>query len=294
VKGRKKAVATAEELYKAGSLRGAIEELIREVKARPTDTQRRTFLFELLCFSGDWERAGRQLDVLAGQSAEADVAAQVFRNCIKAEQARAELYRNGLAPHFLGEPPAYVDLHLDAISRIREGNYAEARDLLERAEEQRPAFSGEFNGAGFSDFRDYNDVTAPVLELIVHDKYTWLPLEQIVRLEIQPPKHLRDLLWPSALVESVKGPIGGVLVMMLYADSNTHDDDQVRLGRMTDWRQLDDGLYRGFGMKLFLVDDLDRPLVETREISFDHAAESEEGSEEEGPAEDPQRGAAEA
>ena len=48
---------TAEELLKAGHLLAAVEQLNQEVRARPTDIQRRTVLFELLCFAGDWQRA---------------------------------------------------------------------------------------------------------------------------------------------------------------------------------------------------------------------------------------------
>jgi len=50
---------TAEEFLKAGHLSAAVEQLNHEVRSRPTDSQRRTFLFELLCFAGDYQRAER-------------------------------------------------------------------------------------------------------------------------------------------------------------------------------------------------------------------------------------------
>jgi protein involved in temperature-dependent protein secretion len=59
---------TAEELLKDGQLSAAVEQLNQEVRSRPTDIQRRTFLFELLCFAGDCQRAERQLDVLGHQT----------------------------------------------------------------------------------------------------------------------------------------------------------------------------------------------------------------------------------
>jgi hypothetical protein len=58
--------ATARELFDAGKLNNAIEALGAELRERPTDLHRRTFLFELLCFAGNWDRADKQLDVLAG------------------------------------------------------------------------------------------------------------------------------------------------------------------------------------------------------------------------------------
>ena len=41
-----------QELYRAGRLSDAIKALSAELRDNPTDTRRRTFLFELLCFAG--------------------------------------------------------------------------------------------------------------------------------------------------------------------------------------------------------------------------------------------------
>ncbi len=258
----------AKALFDAGELGRAVEELLREVKANPADTTRRTFLFELLCFTGDWDRAEKQLDVIGHQSAKAEIGVQVYRNNIKAERDRRRLFSDGLQPHFLSEPPAYVDLHLAAINRLREGSPAEARETLDRAEEERPARSGKLNGREFQDFRDFDDVVGPVLELIVQDKYTWLPFEQIKRLEIAPPKQLRDLVWTAARVESVDQTMGEVFVPVLYAGSSEHPNDQVKLGRMTDWKEVGAELYRAAGLRLFLVDDEDKPVFEARRVEF--------------------------
>src|SRR5438105_2775459 len=89
---------TAKELLAAGELRAAIEELTREVKSNPADTSRRTFLFELLCFAGEWDRAERQLDVIGHQSVQAEVGVQAYRNNLKAERDRRRLFSDGLQP----------------------------------------------------------------------------------------------------------------------------------------------------------------------------------------------------
>ncbi len=260
----------AKTLLDSGDLNGAVEQLISDVKASPTDTTLRTFLFELLCFAGEWERAEKQLDVIGHQSMQTAIGVQAYRNNIKAERDRQRLYTDGLQPHFLSEPPAYVDQLLAANNRLREGHLAEARELLDRAEEERPALSGKLNNdKSFEDFRDYNDATGSVLELIVKDQYTWLPFEQIKRIEIAGPKNLRDLLWASARIESLDGTMGEVFLPTLYAGSEQHENDQVRLGRMTDWRQASEELYTGVGMRLFLVDDEDKAMLELRSVEFD-------------------------
>lgn len=265
---------TAKELLDAGKLQAAIDELTNRVKANPNDTQQRIFLFELLLFAGDWDRAERQVDVIGHQSMEAGLGVQVYRNNIKSERDRSRLFSEGLRPHFINDPPAYVDLHLNAINRLREGNFGEARETLDRAEEERPAFKGSFNGQEFSDFRDYNDIVGPVLETIVQDQYTWIPLEQISRLEIDAPKQLRDLLWTPARIETTDGTNGDIYIHSLYEGSGRHANDQVKLGRMTDWTDAGEGLYLASGLRLFLIDGQDRALLEARKIELEMVDES--------------------
>jgi type VI secretion system protein ImpE len=259
----------AKALFDAGQLTAAIEEVTREVKAHPSNTSARTFLFEVLCFAGEWDRAEKQLDALGHQDVKAEIGVQVYRNNIKAERDRRRLFSDGLQPHFLREPSAYVDLHLAAINRLREGKTVEAREALDRAEEERPALSGTFNGRRFEDFRDWDDLVGPVLELIINGQYTWLPFEQIGRIEVNAPKQARDLVWASARIQARDGTVGEVYVPALYAGSSEHGSDQVRLGRMTDWRRLSDDLSVAVGLRLFLVDGEDTPLFEARSVEFD-------------------------
>ena len=57
---------TAAELFREGKLMEAIEAVGVEIRGNPTDSKRRTFLFELLCFAGEYDRAQKHLEVLAG------------------------------------------------------------------------------------------------------------------------------------------------------------------------------------------------------------------------------------
>ncbi len=263
----------AKELFQAGKLNEAIEELLREVKANPNDEGRRTFLFELSCFVGDWERAERQLDVIGHQSAQAELGVMVYRANMNAEQERRRVFAEGVQPHFLREPPGYIDLHVAALGQISRGQLAEARATLDRAEEERPAIAGKFDGQDFQDFRDYDDRLGPVLELIVKDKYAWLPFEQIKLLEISPPKQLRDMIWASARIEALDGTVGEVYVPTLYPGTSDSENDQIRLGRMTDWKKVSEDLYSAVGQRLFLIDGGDRSLFEAKQIQFGAAGQ---------------------
>src|ERR671936_186446 len=121
----------AKELLDVGQLTSAIDQLNQEVRSHPTDSRLRTFLFELLCFSGDYQRATRQLDVLGQQHTAAEVGVQVYRNILAAELSAPGLFAGGFRPTCLLDPPRYVQLHLEAVNRLRENRSAEAMALLE-------------------------------------------------------------------------------------------------------------------------------------------------------------------
>ena len=257
------------ELLDAGDLISAIEQVTREVKTNPTQDACRILLFELLSLAGEWDRAEKQLQVLLHMDATLQFGVQVYLNNIKAEKARLQLFSSGVHPHFITEPPAYVDLLLNAIREIQAGRLAEARQQLERAEEERPALPGTLNGIPFSDFRDASDQTGSVLELIIHDKYTWVPWEQIKRLEITPPRQLRDMIWTPVKIESHDGAVGEVFVFSLYPGSCRHENPQVRLGRMTEWKTLGEEVYLPVGLRLFLADEEDKSIFEAGSILFE-------------------------
>jgi type VI secretion system protein ImpE len=263
-------MSQAKTLLDQGQLGPAIEELKREVKANPADTILRTFLFELLCFAGDWDRAEKQLDVIGHQSPQANIGVEVYRNNIKAERDRYCLFSEGVRPHFISEPPSYIALLLTAIAGLRDvsGDIGQA---LDKVREEAPSLAGKADGRPFQDFEDSDELCGPILEVILQDKYTWLPLEQIKRIEIEAPQNLRDLLWPNARVELHDGTLVEVFLPALYAGSSEHSNDQVKLGRMTEWIQVKPDVSRAVGSKLFLIDDQEKQLFEIKSIEFDKA-----------------------
>jgi type VI secretion system protein ImpE len=253
-----------------GNLTEAVEAALRLVKTNPTDATARTFLFELSCFAGDWDRAEKQLDVIGHQDAGAMVGSMIYRQNFKAERDRMKLFSDGLKPQFMTAVPSYVDDLLSAINRLREGNTFEARSLLDTVEENRPAFGCRVNGEGFTDFRDYNDLTMCVFEAIHKDAYMWLPFESVQKVEFFAPKTLRDLYWLQAKVELTNGMGGEMFFPALYSGSWKSDKDQVRLGRMTDWRDVGEELFIGEGTRLFWMDGRDKSILDIRTIEFSH------------------------
>lgn len=266
------------ELLQAGELAAAIEQTTQEVKSHPTLSAPRISLFELLSLNGEWDRAEKQLLTLTHMDATQHFGVQVYLNNIKAEKARQQLFSSGVTPHFLNEPPAYVDSLLAALQKIREGNLPEAARLLEQAEEDRPALAGRMNETPFSDFRDANDATGSILELIIHDKYTWVPWEQIRRLEIAPPRQLRDMIWTPAKIQSHDGTEGEVYLFVLYPGSADHENNMVRLGRRTEWQSLSQEVCLPVGLRLFLADQQELSIFESRTLCFTKNNDPQEGA----------------
>jgi type VI secretion system protein ImpE len=254
----------------AGNLKGAIEAALNLVKSNPTNEAARTFLFELSCFSGDWDRAEKQLEVIGHQDVNAMIGSKIYQQNFKAERDRSRVFSDSVKPEFMTAVPPYVDDLLAANARIREGNTAEARALLDGVEERRPAFKCKVNGEEFSDFRDYNDLTMCVFEVIFKDNYLWLPFEQVQKIDFFKPKTLRDLYWVQAKIELINGTNGEMFLPALYEGSWKNENDQIRLGRMTDWRSVGDEIYIGEGTKLYWMDGRDRSILDIETLEFEH------------------------
>jgi len=231
----------AQELFRAGRLGDALKALSSEVRDNPTDARRRTFLFELLCFAGEYERADKQLGVLGQAGPSSEIGVLLYRSALHAQREREDLFSRREYPKHPDSAP--------------------------------PATTGTFNGEPFGLFSDADPRIGPRLELFAAGAYLWLPLEYVASIQIEPPKRLRDLLWTPAAVRTTpafKGAeLGEVLLPVLAPYSWKHPDDAVRLGRSTVWEQTE-GFDEEvpFGQKMWLVDDEEIPFLELRSLEF--------------------------
>src|SRR5690606_65158 len=106
-------------------------------------------------------------------------------------------------------------------------------------------------------------------------QYTWIPFAQIASVSAPLPQRLRDLLWIPALVRPgpayTQAELGEVIIPALTPLAWRHDDEEVRLGRVTDWQELPDGAVVPVGQKLLRVDGDLVPILEVRELEFSSA-----------------------
>lgn len=229
----------ANALFQAGKLDEAIDVLGAELRDNPTDAQRRSFLFELLSFAGKYDRAEKQLDVLAQGGPQAQLGTLLYRSALHAERTRQAMFEREEFPHDSG-----------------------ASEIV----------SGTLNGVPFHSLRDADPRIGARLELFAAGQYMWLPFEHIASIRMQPPKQLRDMIWARAIVRT--GPsfrgleLGEVLVPVLTPLAWMDDDPGVRLGRVTEWYELPDGTQVPAGQKVLLADERETSILELRELDI--------------------------
>jgi len=235
-------------LFRAGQLKEAIEALGGELKKQPLDTRRRTFLFELLCFAGQYDRAEKQLNILSDSGPDAAAGALLYRSALHAERERQDMFERNALP--------LASAH--------------------------PSPSGQLNNAEFSELSDADPRIGAHIEAFIAGSYTWIPFAFIESIETEPPKRLRDLLWMPAVLRATPDfrlqDLGEVLLPVIAPLSWKHSDDAVRLGRSTVWE--DDPTYGQVpsGQKLLLCGDEEEPFLQLRNLTFHHAGERAESA----------------
>ncbi len=230
---------TAKPHLDAGHVRDAQQALSGWLRDHPGGFAERTSLFELLCFSGDYDRAAKQLAMLAAQGPQHELGATLYYAALHAERTRHDLFRDQKFP--TGEAP--------------------------------PSPAGRLNGRPFTTLADVDPRLGARLEVFAAGSYVWIPFAHLESVVIEPPRRLRDTLWLPAIVRG--RPVNGkseeareMLIPAIYPFSWQAEDQNLWLGRMTDWP---DG-QTPRGQKLLATEDEEFSLLDIRRLEFDHAA----------------------
>ena len=233
----------AKELFQAGKIEDSVQVLAAELRNDPTDARRRTFLFELLCFMGEFGRGEKQLDILSDLSKEAGMGTLIYRSAIQAERLRLEMFDKKAFP------------------QTTAGVVRQAK----------------LNGKDCGTVEDADPRIGPRLEVFAAGAYLWLPFAHIESIRMEAPKRLRDLIWIPAILKTAPGcgglDLGEVLVPALTPLAFRHPDNSVRLGRQTVWEEVE-GEAIPAGQKLLLINGEEFPILEVRTLEFPVAAEA--------------------
>jgi len=231
----------AQTLFKAGKLTEAVSALSAYLRDNPLDLKSRTFLFELLCFTGDFERAEKQLNIVEQEGKKDSVLGTLlYKAALNAEKTRQEMFETKTFPAPTGKSAGGV--------------------------------RGKLNGKEFSSIEDADPRLGAKLEVFAAGDYLWISFHDIASIKLEEPKKLRDLFWAPAKLTT--GPtfrsreLGEILLPAIAPLSWQHENDDVRLGRATEFCEDDAGVVAPYGGKTLLVDGEEVALLDVREIEI--------------------------
>ncbi|HEX3904703.1 MAG TPA: type VI secretion system accessory protein TagJ [Polyangia bacterium] len=268
---------TAEEHVRAGRLTETLAELQAEVKKRPADPKLRIFLFQTLVVLGQWERALTQLGVASDLDPTAVAMNQTYREILRCEVRRREVFAGRQAPLFFGEPAEWMAFLLRATQLGAEGKFEEARPLRERAFEEAPATSGTIDGQPFAWIADADTRLGPILEAIVNGKYYWIPFTRLSEIQIEKPTDLRDVAWIPVVLTFTTGGQSVAFVPTRYPGSERAADPRLVMARGTEWSEPAPDVHHGLGQRLLATDEGEFPLMDVREVKLVAASVSVAG-----------------
>ncbi len=252
-------------LLRSGDHRAALEALKQEVRKAPRDARLRTFLFQLFCIEGAWDRALTQLTVVGELDALATPMVQAYGAAIRCELLRARIFEGGRTPTIFGDPEPWMSMLVEANRGFAGGVCAEAAALRDEAFEQAPATAGTIDGGAFEWIADADPRLGPVLEALVDGRYFWVPFHRLSSVEIDPPEDLRDQVWMPARFTWANGGESAGFIPTRYPGSAQAADPGLAMARRTEWVGEGDW-FTGLGQRMLATDGGEYALQDIRRI----------------------------
>lgn len=254
-------------LRRTGSAAGALCAAEGLVRLQPGSFDSRWQLFQWLCVVGDWTRALRQLQVATQLAPGFAQTAHVYRDLIRAEVFRCEVFAGRRAPGSLLPAPAWMPgLHV-ALVQTKAGDIAAADSSRNLALSEVPASPGMHDGVRFAWITDSDTRLGPTCEIVAAGRYAWLPFAQMQKLELAEPAGLLDLLWRPATVTLSDGVVSRGFMPVRYPDSG-QGSDAIRLARETNWAEVGETGVIGFGQKTWMTDAGDVAMLDVATLTL--------------------------
>ncbi|MBU1311881.1 MAG: virulence protein SciE type [Gammaproteobacteria bacterium] len=261
-----------QELIRQGELAAATECAVALLRDDPANADVRANYIELLCLQGVLEKADQQLDILVRQHPDFLVGAVNLRQLIRAAVARQDFAEGGMTATLFGEPDAMFEAMLALRLALKEQDLSQAALAAEQLEQQRPRSQMQVNGTAVNELRDLDDSLGGYLELFGTDgKYYLAKFSEVDSLQLKKPQSLLDTVWRRAEIIIKDGPAGEVFVPMTYQGSVRMTE---RMGRDTQWQELQPQLVTGQGLKMLLCGDEAISFAELQQLSTAELAAS--------------------
>lgn len=252
------------------TLEAELADLQAKIKADAANVKHRIHLFQLLCVMGRWQRALAQLQLCGQMDAKALAMAQTYREAIRAELFRAEVFAGRRQPSIMGQPPEWVGPLLEALRLEATGETEKGRALRAEALDAAEPVAFQVDGQPVEWLCDGDARLGPTLEVIANGQYYWLPLELMSGLRLEPPTDLRDLVWATGeLMLPNEGRVP-VLIPARYVGTDAlegAENDALKRSAATRWQDVGDDQWHGLGQRMLMSDAGEHPLLDIRAIS---------------------------
>jgi type VI secretion system protein ImpE len=270
-------MADPDTLLHEGDLDGARAALVEIVRTRPGDDKARMFLFQLLCVTGEWDKARKQLQALAQVADNAQMLAATYNQAIDAELLRADVFAGKADMPVLVGMGGWIEGVAQAVSLGAKGHMAEAAEARDAAFGEAPDTPGTFEGASgapqsFDWITDADMRFGPTFEAIVAGRYGLVPFDAVVSITSDGPQDLRDTVWYPVQLALKSGQSIAAFLPARYPGTEAVAGAAIRLGRQTDWVDAGEGdaaIQSGIGQRLWsFPDGGDAALLDLRKLTF--------------------------
>lgn len=237
------------------------------VRREPRNVGLRVFLFQLLCVTGEWDRALNQLAVVG----ELDVAAQpmvsTYQAVVRCEVLRSKIFAGERTPTVFGEPPAWVPFLIESLRLLASGCQEQAVAFRTTAFEAAPASPACVDKEHTDWVSDSDPRLGPIVEAIVEGRYLWIPYTRIRSLRIEPPADLRDQVWLPVHFTWENGGIADGFIPTRYPGTTAHTEPSLLLARRTEWVGEGD-LAVPIGQRVLITDHSEVALMDLRHLDL--------------------------
>ena len=252
-----------------------------EIRANASHAKLRIHLFQLLCVMGNWTRALAQLQVCAQMDAKALPMAQTYREAIRCELLRKEVFQGKRTPQIMGTPPNWIGSMIEALKLDGAKDFSGAAALREAALDEADPSPCLIDGAQCEWLADGDSRLGPVFEVIANGQYYWLPIASCSGIKLDPPVDLRDVVWSPGEVMLPNDGRVAVLIPTRYpgTDELSSDDaDVFKCSKRTEWNEVHPGMWFGQGQRVWSSDLGDHAILDTRSISINAAETAANGT----------------
>jgi type VI secretion system protein ImpE len=238
------------------------------IRKEPTKSLHRVHLFQLQVVMGLWDKALMQLQAAARFDNKASAMAQAYREVMRCEVYREQVFAGLRKPNFLGDQHPWMLDMLKAIAADAAGDATLALELRNQSLESAPTHTALIDGVQVDWIADADSRLGPICEVLINGQYCWLPFGDIKAMTIEKPQDLRDLVWIPISVQLKDETTHSGFIPSRYPGTELSADDDLRLAKLTTWTDQGDEVWFGLGQRILISDVGEHPLLDIRKIEF--------------------------